>query len=53
MNLYLASDHGGFYLKEHLINYLVQKNIAFQNLGVKSEEKSDYPDIAKLLVEKF
>ena len=51
MNLYLASDHGGFYLKEHLINYLVQKNIAFQNLGVKSEEKSDYPDIAKLLVE--
>ena len=51
MNLYLASDHGGFYLKEHLINHLVQKNIAFQNLGVKSEEKSDYPDIAKLLVE--
>ena len=51
MNLYLASDHGGFHLKEHLINYLVQKNIAFQNLGVKTEEKSDYPDITKLLVE--
>ena len=41
MNLYLASDHGGFYLKEHLINHLVQKNIFSQNLGVKSKQKSD------------
>ena len=50
MNLYLAGDHGGFFLKEHLTNYLAQKNIAFQDLGTKGNEKVDYPDIAKLLV---
>ncbi len=50
MNLYLASDHGGFILKEQLTNYLTQKNIAFQDLGTKSEEKIDYPDITKLLI---
>ena len=46
MNLYLAGDHGGFFLKEHLTNYLAQKNIAFQDLGTKGNEKVDYPDIS-------
>ena len=50
MNLYLAGDHGGFFLKEHLTNYLAQKNIAFQDLGTKGNEKVDYPDIAKLFI---
>ena len=48
MNLYLASDHGGFYLKEHLINYLVQKNIAFVKFGSKKRIKIRLPKIAKL-----
>ncbi len=50
MNLYLACDHAGFLLKNHLKDYLNQKNIDYQDLGVKTKEKVDYPDIAKLLV---
>ena len=45
----LASDHGGFRLKEHLKKYLEQEGYAVKDLGTYSEESCDYPDIAEKL----
>lgn len=43
----IGSDHGGFELKGHIINYLNEKNIALKDFGCHSEASVDYPDIAK------
>ena len=47
MTIAIASDHGGFELKNILIEYLVQKGHAIINLGTDSPESVDYPDYAK------
>lgn len=53
--VYLGADHGGFRLKEVLEEYLKSKAVAVEDLGVHSEEPSDYPDnampVAKKVVE--
>lgn len=45
----LGSDHGGFELKQHVINYLKENNIEYIDYGCKSEEACDYPEFAKLV----
>jgi ribose 5-phosphate isomerase B len=50
MKIILGSDHGGYQLKEHLKNYL--KNKELEDLGVFSEESSHYPEIAKKVAKK-
>ena len=47
ISLVLASDHGGFSLKESLKKKLKSANIEFEDLGVHSEERVDYPDFAE------
>jgi len=47
MNIAIASDHGGWELKEKLIKYYQEKGIKLLDLGTHSEESCDYPDIAK------
>ncbi len=47
MKIALASDHGGFELKEKVKAYLYQKGIAVLDLGCDSEESVDYPDYGK------
>ena len=42
----LASDHGGYALKESLCEHLLFKNIRYIDLGTNSEEAVDYPDFA-------
>ena len=42
----IGSDHGGFKLKEDLKKFLDEENYAYQDLGVFSEAKADYPDTA-------
>ena len=45
MNIYIASDHGGFELKEHLVKYLNSKGYALKDLGNKEfDPQDDYPD---------
>lgn len=44
MNIALASDHGGFALKEHLKTYLEQKGYTVTDFGTHSTESCDYPD---------
>lgn len=51
--LYIASDHGGFKLKEYLKRFLKLEKIRFIDLGpAKFKPDDDYPDYAKLVAEK-
>ncbi len=43
----VGSDHGGFRLKESVVEFLKAKGIEVYDAGVFSEESCDYPDIAK------
>lgn len=45
--LAIGSDHGGFELKEHIINYLKSKGIECKDFGCYDENSVDYPDIAQ------
>lgn len=42
----IGSDHGGFELKEKLINHYKAQGIVLADEGTYSEESCDYPDIA-------
>jgi len=42
----IGSDHGGFKLKEVLIEYLEKNNIKYKDFGTYSEQSCDYPLIA-------
>jgi ribose 5-phosphate isomerase B len=41
--LLIASDHGGFILKERLKGFLVKRGLRVKDLGAFSEERCDYP----------
>ena len=45
----IASDHAGFDLKEHIKNYLINKNISIFDIGPYNDRSVDYPDYAKKL----
>ena len=47
----IASDHGGYHLKEHLKSYLASKNIPCQDFGTDSTESCDYPVFGKAAAE--
>lgn len=48
----IGSDHGGYKLKEEIKKYLDEKEIKYVDCGSFSEERVDYPDIAKKVAEK-
>ena len=43
MKIALASDHGGFELKEIVKKHLLERNIEVVDLGTNSTESVDYP----------
>jgi ribose 5-phosphate isomerase B len=45
----LGSDHGGFQLKQEIIQYLEKKGYEYQDFGCYTEESVDYPAYAKLV----
>lgn len=51
LRLAVASDHGGFMLKNEIIKLLKKKGIEYNDLGAYSEESVDYPDFALALAE--
>lgn len=52
--IYIASDHGGFKLKEYLKPALKDKGFKVQDLGPKKLiPADDYPDFAKLVADKI
>jgi ribose 5-phosphate isomerase B len=46
MKIFIASDHGGFTLKEILKKYLQDNAYIIEDCGCFSKESVDYPDIA-------
>jgi len=47
LRLAIASDHGGFALKEYLSDALTENGWTVHDLGPASEESVDYPDYAE------
>lgn len=52
MKVAIASDHGGFRLKQEIVAYLTKHNIEYTDFGTDSEDSVDYPDFAKPLSER-
>ena len=46
----IASDHGGFRLKNEIIRHLSNRDFELDDLGCFSNESCDYPDYAKKVV---
>ena len=46
MKIAIGSDHGGYFLKKAIAQYLEKKQIQFEDVGCHSEESVDYPDFA-------
>lgn len=46
MKIAIASDHGGFKIKEYIYQHLRTKNVTIINYGCYNEESVDYPDFA-------
>ena len=44
MKIVLASDHGGYDLKEVIKKHLTEKGYDIMDIGTNSEESVDYPD---------
>ena len=47
----IGSDHRGYKIKQEIIKYFNEKNIIYKDYGTNSEERMDYPDIAKHVAE--
>lgn len=47
MKIAIASDHGGFELKEAMKNHYKNQGITLEDLGTHSSESCDYPLIAE------
>lgn len=43
----IASDHGGFDLKERVKQYLEKEKLEYKDFGCYSKESCDYPDLVK------
>lgn len=48
MNIAVASDHGGFALKEHIKAHLKNQGHTTLDFGTYSSDSCDYPDFGKL-----
>ena len=49
----IASDHGGYLLKENIKDLLIKNNISIIDLGPFKNKTVDYPDYAKKLASRI
>ena len=51
----IASDHGGFQLKQNIIKFLEKEHTSYTitNVGVYNEDSMDYPDICQDLIYRY
>ena len=47
--LVVAADHGGFELKDHLVDLLRERGRQVEDLGTNGPDSVDYPDFAALV----
>ena len=43
----IASDHGGYALKQELMAHLKEKGVEFEDIGTYSEASCNYPEYAE------
>lgn len=51
MKIAIAADHGGFELKQTLIENLASDQLTFEDLGTYTTQSVDYPDVADKMAE--
>lgn len=51
MSVAIGSDHGGFHLKQAVIEYLKEAGVDYKDYGTYTLDSCDYPDIAKTVAE--
>ena len=51
MKIAIASDHGGFSLKEELKKHYAKQGLVLEDLGTHSEESCDYPLVARKMTD--
>ena len=49
MRIAIGADHGGFVLKQNLLEHLSEKGLEVLDFGTDSSDSVDYPDIAELV----
>ncbi|MDF2587304.1 MAG: ribose-5-phosphate isomerase [Anaerocolumna sp.] len=47
----IGSDHGGYELKQEIMEHLKERNIEFKDFGSYTKESCDYPVFAKKVAE--
>lgn len=53
MSILIASDHAGWELKNHLIEFMSKNGVELTDLGTNTLESVDYPDYAHRLCSNF
>lgn len=48
MKIAIASDHGGFNLKNEIVGYLEEMKIGYHDFGCHGPESVDYPEYAEI-----
>jgi ribose 5-phosphate isomerase B len=51
MKIALGCDHGGYNLKQAILEHLEKKGIEYKDFGCYSIESCDYPDFAEKVAE--
>ncbi|MDD6920580.1 MAG: ribose 5-phosphate isomerase B [Eubacteriales bacterium] len=51
MKIAIASDHGGYELKEYIIGFVMGMGFEVEDLGTNSAESVDYPEFGKKCAE--
>ena len=49
MKVAVGSDHAGFQLKQHVLNWLKERGHVVEDVGCFSDDRADYPDFAHLV----
>jgi len=52
LKVVIGSDHGGFYYKEKIKEYLKSRDIPFTDVGTHTREACDYPVISRNVCDK-
>ena len=53
MRIIIANDHGAVALKKEILAWLIAGGHTVRNLGVDTEDRADYPDMAALAVAEY
>lgn len=53
MKIIIASDHGGYVLKQEILKFLNQAKIEYEDLGCGSNVSVDYPDFAEKVAQQI